>query len=152
MTRTFSKIYGLGGLRLGWCYAPAHVCDVLNRVRGPFNVTSPAIAAGAAAVRDVEYTQAMVQKNAQQHVYVSEQLTQLGFEVVPSVANFVLCAPRNYGKSAEEVVQALAEREIFVRGVAAYGLAEYVRISIGTEEENAALLAVLRESRSSPSI
>jgi len=87
---TFSKIYGLGALRLGWGYAPPDVIDVLNRIRGPFNVNSAALAAGVAAITDREYTEKMRTLNRAQRTRVTDAITQRGWRVVPSAANFVL--------------------------------------------------------------
>ncbi|MEM7669319.1 MAG: histidinol-phosphate transaminase, partial [Pseudomonadota bacterium] len=90
MTRTFSKVYGLGALRLGWCYAPDHVIDVLNRVRGPFNVTAPALAAGEAAIRDQDWVAHCVAENAVWRDWVTAELNRLNIPVTPSHGNFLL--------------------------------------------------------------
>src|SRR5207237_3822204 len=90
MCRTFSKIYGLAALRLGWLYGPAHVVDALNRIRGPFNVNSPAIAAGIAAIEDAGHVEISVAHNARWLAWLTEEIGKLGLEVTPSVANFVL--------------------------------------------------------------
>ena len=90
MTRTFSKIYGLAALRLGWAYCPAAVADVLNRVRGPFNVTAPAIAAGVAALEDKAHVETAVAHNEKWLPWVTAEFEKLGIEVTPSIGNFVL--------------------------------------------------------------
>ena len=90
MTRTFSKIYGLAGLRLGWAYCPAHVADVLNRIRGPFNVSSAAMAAGVAAIGDQKFVETAVAHNEKWLGLLTSQLEALGLQVTPSVGNFVL--------------------------------------------------------------
>ena len=143
---TFSKIYGLPALRLGWCYAPAAIIDVLNRIRGPFNVNAPALAAGLAAMRDRAYLETIIARNAAERTRVTAALTKLGFAPVPSHGNFLLvkCDGQN-GHNADAVNQFLLSRGIIVRDVVAYGLPEYLRISIGTEEENTALLEALGE-------
>ena len=90
MTRTFSKIYGLAALRLGWMYGPAHVVDAINRIRGPFNVNAPAIAAGIAAIRDSAHVERARAHNAHWLAWLTEEIGKLGLTVTPSAANFVL--------------------------------------------------------------
>jgi histidinol-phosphate aminotransferase len=90
MTRTFSKIYGLAALRLGWMYGPAHVVDAVNRIRGPFNVNAPAIAAGIAAIRDTAHVDRARAHNSRWLAWLTEEIGKLGLAVTPSVANFVL--------------------------------------------------------------
>jgi histidinol-phosphate aminotransferase len=90
MTRTFSKIHGLAGLRIGWCYAPKHVCDALNRIRGPFNLNSAALAAGIAAIEDAAHVESARAHNAKWLDWLSAEISALGFRVTPSVANFIM--------------------------------------------------------------
>src|SRR6188472_2825941 len=90
MTRTFSKIYGLASLRLGWMYGPAHVVDAVNRIRGPFNVNGPAIAAGIAAIRDTAHVEKSRAHNTRWLAWLTEEIGKLGLPVTPSAANFVL--------------------------------------------------------------
>lgn len=139
---TFSKIYGLPALRLGWAYAPPHIHDAMNRVRSPFNVNSPALAAGTAAARDQAFVKDMRQKNAEQRKRVSDGLRQLGYEVTPSHTNFILV---KFGKQVAELNTFLTSRGLIVREVGGYGLPEYLRISIGTNDENTLLLEALTE-------
>jgi histidinol-phosphate aminotransferase len=144
MTRTFSKIYGLGALRLGWAYCPAAVADVLNRVRGPFNVNAAAQVAGAAAVDDQGFVEASRRHNAMWRDWTGERLRELGLTVHPSIANFLLVdfappdgAPAN-GEAAgraEEARLFLKERGILLRQMGAYGLPHCLRMSIGTADE-----------------
>lgn len=143
MLRTFSKIYGLPALRVGWGYAPGSVIDVLNRIRGPFNVNSAALSAAAAAMRDVEYTQEMVAKNHEQR---QRLLTALKDKVTvyPAYGNFIMIGLRNEAE-AKRVNAALMEGGVIVREIAAYGLPHCLRISIGTEEENTILLAAIEK-------
>ena len=144
MTRTFSKIYGLGGLRIGWCYAPAAVWDVLNRVRGPFNVSSTALAAAEAAVRDTAWVEYSRKANAQWRAFLIDELNALGLPTDPSHANFVL--PRF--ASAEQAAAAdahLRENGLIVRSVAGYGLPEYLRITVGDEIACRRIVAILGE-------
>jgi histidinol-phosphate aminotransferase len=138
---TFSKIYGLPALRLGWCYAPEHIIEVLHRIRGPFNVTAPALAAGIAAVQDQPYIQEMIEKNAQERARVTIALSDMGFNVVPSYGNFLLVKCGHVpALAADKVNSGLLSQGIIVRDVNAYGLPEYLRISVGTEAENTTLL------------
>lgn len=139
---TFSKIYGLPGLRLGWAHGPAALVDVLNRVRSPFNVNSPALAAGIAAIKDQAYVKQMRERNAKELARVSEAIRAFGYNVVPSVTNFILV---HFGAQASAVNQHLAARGLIVREVGNYGLPEFLRISIGTEEENGLLIEAVAE-------
>jgi histidinol-phosphate aminotransferase len=144
MLRTFSKIYGLAALRLGWAYCPAAVADVLNRVRGPFNVTAPAIAAGVAALEDTAHVERAVMHNEQWLPWVTAELGKLGLEVTPSIGNFVLLHfPA--GRSAAAADAFLKGRGIILRPVAAYGLPNALRMTLGTEEENRAAVAALTQ-------
>lgn len=146
MLRTFSKIYALPSLRIGWCYGPDHVIDVLNRVRGPFNVSGPAIAAGAAAVANRAHLQRSAVHNAQWLPWLSGQLQALGLTIYPSVGNFMLVKCADSGVlSADAVNWHLLERGIIVREVAEYGLPGHLRITVGLEEENRVLIDALKE-------
>ncbi len=134
MTRTFSKIFGLGGARLGWAYAPLPVIDVLNRLRPPFNVSSIVAAAAMAVLADPSWLEQGRAHNTQEKRQLAARLTQAGFKVHPSEANFLLV---EFG-SAERAVAAdqfLRGRGIIVRNVKSYGLPECLRITIGTDEE-----------------
>ncbi|MDH3668798.1 MAG: histidinol-phosphate transaminase [Paracoccaceae bacterium] len=130
MLRTFSKIHGLAALRLGWAYAPDHVIDVLNRIRGPFNVTAPALAAGEAAIRDVEYADHCAVTNEVWRDWLAKELRASGFAVTDSQGNFVLTGTDG---QAAEVDAHLKARGIIARRVDGYGLPGYLRISIGDE-------------------
>jgi len=150
MLRTFSKIYGLSSLRLGWGYFPKAIADVLHRIRGPFNVAGPSIAAGSAAVRDVEYTRKAVEHNNHWLKWLTKELNAIGLSVVPSVANFILvkfpdAASNRPEKTSAKANLFLMERGIIPREVVNYGLPEYLRISIGLEEDNQLLLESLKE-------
>jgi histidinol-phosphate aminotransferase len=146
MTRTFSKIYGLGGLRVGWGYAPRAVIDVLNRVRGPFNVSGPALAAAEAAVRDRDYTARCAAENRRLRAMLAEGLARLGVPSDTSQANFVLA---RFPSAAEaEACDAWLRREgIIVRRVAGYGLPEALRITVGDEEAVRRVIAAVRDFR-----
>jgi histidinol-phosphate aminotransferase len=134
MTRTFSKIFGLGGLRLGWVYGPAAVVDVLNRMRGPFNVNLPAQEAGIAALAEQHWVEAGRAHNAAQRTRLSAGLAAQGIKVWPSEGNFVL-ADFGTPDAAEAADTALRRRGIIVRAMRAYGLAHCLRITVGTAEE-----------------
>lgn len=131
MTRTFSKIYGLGSLRLGWCYGPAHVIDVLNRVRGPFNVAAPALAAGEAAMHDQAYVEKCRVTNEVWRDWLTREIETAGFPVVPSKGNFILVEA---GARVADLEAHLRGRGLIGRRVDAYGLPGHFRISIGDEE------------------
>jgi histidinol-phosphate aminotransferase len=130
MTRTFSKIHGLGGLRVGWGYGPAHVVDVLTRVRGPFNLSTAALAAAEAAVRDTAWTARCRAENARNRAALAEALAAAGVPSDPSEANFVLARFRGPA-AAEACDRALRERGIIVRRVAGYKLPAALRITVG---------------------
>jgi len=144
MTRTFSKIYGLASLRIGWAYCPTGVADALNRIRGPFNVTGPAIAAGVASLDDPAWVQRAVEHNETWLARMREALSGLGIGVTPSAANFLLLHfPKGNGRSAADADKFLHERRIILRRIEEYGLPDALRMTIGTEEENLAVLDAL---------
>ncbi len=146
MTRTFSKIFGLAGLRLGWAYCPAAVADVLNRVRGPFNVTAPALAAGEAALGDTEHLAAARRHNDRWRPWLSEKLSALGLDVRPSAANFVLVRfPQSEGRDADAANAFLMARGIVPRTMREYRLPDCLRITIGLEDEMRAVADALAE-------
>jgi histidinol-phosphate aminotransferase len=147
MTRTFSKIYGLAGLRIGWMYAPVAIIDAVNRVRGPFNVNAMALAAGAAAIRDRAHVDAAVRHNETWLSWLTQQLTALGLRVTPSVGNFVLVHfPDNGGKKTAEAADAfLVARGFVLRRVTAYGFANALRLTVGSEDANRGVVAALAE-------
>lgn len=144
MTRTFSKIYGLALLRLGWCYAPAHVADALNRIRGPFNVNGPAIQAGIAALADDAHVADAVAHNERWLPWLTREIGALGLEVTPSVGNFLLVHfPAVKGLTAQEADAVLSAHGLVLRGVAGYGLPNALRLTIGSEEANRHVVATL---------
>lgn len=137
MTRTFSKIYGLAALRIGWAYCPPEIADVLNRIRGPFNLSSPAIAAGAVAIEDVAHLERAKHHNDVWLPWVEGELKKLGLGVTPSVANFVLMHfPEGSGKTATGADEFLKSQGVIVRKVGAYGLPNALRMTIGSEADN----------------
>ncbi len=139
-TRTFSKIHGLAALRLGWAYAPEHVIDVMNRVRGPFNVTAPALAAGEAAIAAGDYVEHCRIANEVWRDWLAKEIAAAGFPVTPSRANFLLVET---GGRKAQVDAGLKARGIVVRGMAGYGLPEHLRISVGDEEACRAVAAAM---------
>jgi histidinol-phosphate aminotransferase len=137
MCRTFSKIHGLAAVRLGWMYGPQHVVDAVNRVRGPFNVSAPASAAGIAAIQDSGHVARSVAYNEKWRGWLTAEIAKLGLRVTPSVANFILIHfPAEGGRTAAEADKLLMSRGVILRQVKAYGLQNALRMSIGCEEAN----------------
>ena len=146
MCRTFSKIYGLAALRLGWLVGPAHVVDALNRIRGPFNVNAPAIAAGAAAIGDDAHVGAALEHNEAWLPRLTHEFEAIGLGVTPSVGNFLLVHfPETPGRTAREADQFLSSRGLVLRAVGAYGLPNALRMTIGSAEANELVIGALRE-------
>ena len=146
MLRTFSKIYGMGGLRLGWAYCPEIVADVVNKTRSPFNVSYPAQIAGLAALEDDAFVHCARAHNIKWRQWASDEIKKLGLEVPNSVCNFVLVRfPDEPGWSAKEANQYLQSKGIIARQMSGYGLPDAIRISIGLEDEMRAVVAALSE-------
>jgi histidinol-phosphate aminotransferase len=146
MTRTFSKIHGLASLRLGWMYGPAHVVDAINRIRGPFNVNGPAIAAGIAAIRDTAHVEKSRAHNTRWLAWLTEEIGKLGLPVTPSAANFVLIHfPQAKGRTAKDADAFLTKRGLILRQVGVYKLPNALRMSVGTEEANRLVVQTLKE-------
>lgn len=147
VTRTFSKIYALGSVRLGWAYCPANVADVLNRVRNPFNVSAPAQAAGLAALKDEKFFALCKAHNDMWLPWLTAELKKLGLELTDSVGNFVLVRfPGNAGKDADAADRFLTlKKGIIARKMGGYGLPDCLRITIGKDEEMRAVAAALKE-------
>ena len=134
MTRTFSKVFGMGGVRLGWAYAPAAIADALNRARGPFNVGRPAQEAGAAALAEPGWVERSRAHNARARAWLAAELERAGLRVWPSEANFLLV---DFGDAerAEAADHFLRGGGVIVRATRSYGLPECLRVTIGTDEE-----------------
>jgi histidinol-phosphate aminotransferase len=146
MTRTFSKIYGLAGLRLGWMVGPAHVVDAVNRIRGPFNVNAPAIAAGVAAIADEAHVAAAIAHNEEWLPWLTREIEAIGLKVTPSVGNFILIHfPANAGRMAKEADAFLTRRGLVLRAVGAYGLPNCLRMTVGDAEANRLVVEALSE-------
>ncbi len=144
MTRTFSKIYGLGGVRLGWAYCPESVASVLHRIRSPFNINAPAQAAGIAAVQDTDFLARSRDHNAAWLPWISERIAAAGFPVTPSVGNFVLVEfPADEGRNAEAALAHLARHGLIPRAVAGNRLPDHLRITVGLEDEMRALVEAI---------
>lgn len=143
VTRTFSKAFGLAGLRVGYGLSHPQVAELLNRVRQPFNVNSLALVAAEVALDDLEHLQRAVAANRAGMAQLEAGLRALGLGFIPSVANFI-CV--DLGRPAAAVNQALLERGCIVRPVANYGLPDHLRVSIGLEAENARLLSALGQA------
>ncbi len=144
MTRTFSKAFGLGGIRLGWCYAPLEIIDILNRIRGPFNVNHLALAAGVAALKDEEHLQKTLTHTLYWRKKMTEELRHIGLEVLESQGNFILVRFKDENQANNED-NALKEKGLIVRKMTAYHLSEALRITIGNAFENQAVLDVLNK-------
>jgi histidinol-phosphate aminotransferase len=142
VTHTFSKIYGIPALRLGWAYASSEIIDILNRVRGPFNISSLAQVAGIAALEDNEFVEKSREHNTKWLNLLSEELRNLDLRVNPSIANFVLT---DFGSQqrAEKVDEHLKSNGISARMMHAYKLPSCIRFSIGLEDENNILIEEL---------
>ena len=146
MTHTFSKIHGLAALRVGWMFAPAHIVDALNRIRGPFNVSTPAMLAAVAAIEDTAHHQMSKTHTEKWRNWLTEELTKLGLRVTPSVANFVLIHfPLDKGKTAADADAFLTKRGLVLRALNNYRLPHALRMTIGTEEANRLVVDGLRD-------
>ncbi|WP_293677913.1 histidinol-phosphate transaminase [uncultured Phenylobacterium sp.] len=146
VTRTFSKLHGLAALRIGWAYCPEPIADAVDRIRAPFNTSIAAQQAAVAALADVEFQERSREHVATWRPWLTQQLGGLGLEVVPSQANFVLVEfPTTPGRTSTEAEAFLASRGLIVRGVSSYGLPAHLRITIGLEEHNRAVVDALSD-------
>ena len=146
VTRTFSKIYALAALRIGWCYCPPSIVDVLNRLRGPFNLSTPAQLAGKAAVEDVNHLRAAQEHNSIWLPWLRDSLADCGLKVYPSVANFLLIQfADTTGQSAQEAMAFFANKGILLRETSGYGLPDCLRVTIGRRNEMEEFVRVIKE-------
>jgi histidinol-phosphate aminotransferase len=146
MTHTFSKIHGLAALRVGWMFGPAHIVDAVNRIRGPFNVSTPAMRAAVAAIEDTGHQQMSKAHTEKWRNWLTEEVTKLGLKVTPSVTNFILIHfPPDKGKTSADADAFLTERGLVLRAVNNYGLPHALRMTIGTEEANRLVVEGLRD-------
>lgn len=143
VTRTFSKIYGLGGLRVGWGFGPKAVIDVLNRLRGPFNVSSAGLAAAEAAMRDQAYVAICRAENAKWRGWLRDQLAALGIPSDAAFGNFILFRFASEA-SADQAEASLRAKGVLVRKVKGYGLPDCLRVTVGDEDSNRLLVATLQ--------
>ncbi len=146
MTRTFSKVYGLAGIRVGWGYCPQSIAAVLNRARAPFNVNISAQKAAVAALGDRNHIERSLQHNDDWRTRLIEEIRAAGYDVDDSVANFVLIHFSGIpGRNSADADRFLMERGIILRSCASYGLPQCLRLTVGSEEANLAAIAALRE-------
>ena len=146
MTRTFSKLYGLAGMRIGWMYAAPEICDVINRIRGPFNTALMQQLAGAAAVRDRDHFWKAVEHNNKWLPWVTGEIRKTGLRVDDSCANFVLIHFAAEGdKTAAKADAFLMQGGVILRGVGSYGLPNALRMTIGTEEQNRLAVSLIQK-------
>jgi histidinol-phosphate aminotransferase len=145
MTRTFSKLYGLAGLRIGWMYAPEAVVDMVQRIRTPFNANAAALAAAEAAVRDTEHAALARDENNAELARISEALSAVGIGVVPSVANFYLVRFPMADRDPQGAAAHLEANGIIPRPVNAGGPEASLRISVGRPHQNDRVIAALRD-------
>jgi len=142
LTRTFSKAYGLAGLRVGYLIGAPGLVAVMERIRESFNVNGPALTACEAALGDTGHLQWACERNAEQRLWLSDALCERGLAVLPSQTNFVLV---EFGPGTADIEAALIERGVVLRPMGGYGLPDWLRITVGTADENRRLLAVLDE-------
>ncbi len=140
VTRTFSKIYGLAGLRIGYAVSSPELCDLFNRVRQPFNGNSLALCAAQVALDDDDFVEQSRQNNLAGLAQLKAGFDQRGFEWIPSVGNFLTV---RFGENSQQIYQGLLQRGVIVRPVGNYGLPEYLRISVGTPVQIEQLFAAL---------
>lgn len=146
MTHTFSKIHGLAALRIGWMFGPIHIIDAINRIRGPFNVSTPAMLAAVAAIEDTAHQQISKAHNEKWRNWLTKEVTNLGLKVTPSVTNFILIHfPLEKGKTSAEADMFLSKRGLVLRTLNNYGLPHALRMTIGTEEANRLVMGGLHD-------
>ncbi len=145
MTRTFSKIYGLAGLRLGWAYCPAEIAGVLHRIRGPFNVNATAQATGLAAMEDVAHTDKARDHNDRWLLWLTEEFERLGLSSTKSVGNFVTTEFPTAKGGGAAALDYLKRRGVLARGIGAYNMPDHVRFTIGLEEENLRVVQAIED-------
>ena len=146
MTRTFSKIFGRAGLRLGWGYGPPAIVDALNRIRSPFNVSTPASAAGLASLEDHAHLEAAQAHNAKWLPWLSREIAALGLEILPSAANFIAIRfPDAPARRAADADAFLTRRGLVLRAIDAYGMPQFLRLTVGAEDANLRVVAALKD-------
>lgn len=146
VTRTFSKIYGLAGLRVGYAVASPEVADLLSRIRQPFNVNNLALAGAAAALDDDAFIRSSYELNHQGLQQIQQALNQVKLSYLPAFGNFVTFKVGDAATDGERVNQALLQRGVIVRPIGGYGMPEWLRVTVGTATENARFIAALSDS------
>ncbi len=145
LTRTFSKIYGLASLRIGWSYSSQNIADILNKARGPFNVSGPAQVSALASLDDDDFTQASKNHNIKWLKILNEELSSINkIKIHPSIANFILIDFLTI-ENCEKVNQKLLENSIIFREMKAYGLPTCLRATIGTDQENEIIIENIKK-------
>ena len=153
MTRTFSKVYALAALRIGWAYAPSHIIETLNKIRGPFNLSTAAINAGAAAIEDQDHVKKSVDFNTKEKITLLEEYGEIMIPAIGGAANFLLLDLTNIDfinfmgdeELSENMNKYLIQNNIYVRNVADYGLSCHLRITIGKKEQNSFVLEKIKQ-------
>ena len=153
MTRTFSKVYALAALRIGWAYAPSHIIETLNKIRGPFNLSTAAINAGAAAIEDQDHVKKSVDFNTKEKITLLEEYGEIMIPTIGGAANFLLLDLTNIDfinfmgdeELSENMNKYLIQNNIYVRNVADYGLSCHLRITIGKREQNSFVLEKIKQ-------
>ncbi|CAH9018393.1 histidinol-phosphate transaminase [Candidatus Nitrosacidococcus sp. I8] len=142
ITRTFSKVYGLAGLRIGYGLSHPDLADLMNRVRPPFNVNNLALAAALAGLEDQEHIQRSLKINREGMKQFVEAFTQLGLAYIPSVANFITV---DMGRTADVIYESLLAKGVIVRPIVNYGLPNHLRVTVGTKEENTFFIQSIKQ-------
>ncbi|MBL4602645.1 MAG: histidinol-phosphate transaminase [Emcibacteraceae bacterium] len=145
MTRTFSKLYGLAALRLGWGYACKEISKTLDKIRDPFNVPSSAQVAGVAALNDLDFQKKATSFNQKWRTWLERELSALGLMAIPSATNFILFGFENKNKSAKDANDFLTQRGYILRYYSGQGLENFLRLTVGTEKENKEIIKLLKE-------
>ena len=140
--RTFSKAYGLAGLRVGYGFGPSELMDYLNRLRLPFNINRLAQVGARAALTDADFLERTRKVVLTGRAYLEAGLTQLGLTFVPSQANFILVS---LGRAGKEVYQAMLKEGVIIRAMDAYGFPEHIRVNVGLPQENERFIAALKK-------
>ena len=140
VTRTFSKICGLAGLRVGYGVSSPELADFLNRVRQPFNVNSLALVAAEAALDDEQHLKLSRQMNETGMAYLIEECNKRGLGYIPSAGNFLAI---NFSRPAQDIFQAMMQQGVIVRPVANYGMPDFLRVTVGSEDENHRFVEVM---------
>ena len=143
ITRTFSKVYGLAGIRLGWCYTSKKIASILNKVKPPFNANTIALQMASVALQDVQHLNRVISENKRNREWFEEELKKLNIKCLPSASNFTFLECNQNSDMAEKIHNILLQNGIIVRQLHSYGLPHCLRITIGTREEMEKTINVL---------